>query len=676
MENTPSDGDSGSQSGVLGSLDRWKQYLVAIAAILTVVAQLWGIVENQWKLASITLLLAALIVALYVVLHRVPIGQPKVAETLRLSMIGLLIAIPLCSLAGLYLYSYLPRQLERGATTIAVAEFAGPPLPDPYKDCRPSDMLVHTLVRTSARFGGVTAFELPYSIQPDNRWASQWAQFHGLFEAADVIVYGEYTLFNSKNPESSDKPDSIVINPEVARVPAIPLAFTSAPLYSWISSGSVARIQDLCGSDLREAGHPARFLDDARRVAVAIAGLQALGRRNFQAAQDALQQAQAPEVAAPQACAGDTAGTVKDSLCPGVLAFYLATLDSRLGNLARAAQEYRFAAGRLGTPEPYINLGELEMRLGNAADAFVQFDRAVAADPGSVAAVATRAQYERDYLRPQEAAIDLRRALDLQKAIDDGNLSRGASYVYDRLVLSRALYQRGGPGDAACGIAQLGRVLYSTGRSNPGNVDAQVQYGAWLRGDRRYPEAIAELQSALATDPDHVQGNYVLGLAYEQSAPHTESAARSYFERAEFAPAYTDGDFLYQANAANELAAHYDGDAVARKADVARARNAYGRAIHLNTGAVYAYYGRALLEAPSERQEALRDFQIAARLHPDDAMIQSAFAQFLDSLGRRDEARGYHDRARAAIDGRISKDERQTWSAQSCGYVAAPAPSS
>lgn len=674
MENIPSDGDSGSRSGVLESLGRWKQYLVTVAAILTVVAQLWGIVENQWKLASITLLLAAVIVALYVVSNRIPIGQPKVAETVRLSMIGLLIAIPLCSLAGLYLYSYLPRQLERGTTTIAVAEFSGPPLPDPYKDCRPSDMLVHTLTRTSARFGGVTAFELPYSIQPDNRWASQWAQFHGLFEAADVIVYGEYTLFNSTNPGSADKPDEIVINPEIARVPEIPLAFTSAPLYSWISSGSIARIQDLCGSDLREAGHPARFLDDARRVVVAIAGLQALGRRNFQAATDALQQAQSPEVAVPQTCAGDPNGVAKDSFCPGVLAFYLATLDSRLGHLSRAVMEYRYAAGRLGTPEPYINLGELEMRTGNAADAFGQFDRAVAADPNSVAAIATRAQYERDYLRSREAAIDLKRALDLEKSIEQGAVSRAADYAYDRLVLSRALYQRGGPGDAGCGIAQLGRVLYATGRSNPENVDAQVQYGAWLRGERRYPEAIAELQSALATDPDHVQGNYVLGLAWEQSSPPNNAAAVDYLERAEYAPAHTDSDFLYEANAAGELASRHD-DANGRQSDMARARQAYAEAISLNPGAVYAYYGRGILEAPSNRQQALRDFQTAARLHPDDAMVQSALAQFLDSIGRGTEAKSYHDRARLSIERRISKEEQQTWSAQSCSY-ADPTPAS
>ena len=89
-------GQAPPPKGLLETADRWKQYLVAIAAILTVVAQLWGIIENQWRLAGVTLILAIAIVALYFVSHRVPIKSPRVAAWARVGMILLLIAIPVC----------------------------------------------------------------------------------------------------------------------------------------------------------------------------------------------------------------------------------------------------------------------------------------------------------------------------------------------------------------------------------------------------------------------------------------------------------------------------------------------------------------------------------------------------------------------------------------------------
>jgi tetratricopeptide (TPR) repeat protein len=593
-------------------------------------------------------------------------------------MIWLLFLIPLGSLVGLAAYSYFPRTQEKGATTIAVAEFDGPPLPDPYQDCRPSDMLIHTLSRVGARYGGLKAFELPYSIKPDNRWASWWAQFHGGFEAADVIVYGEYILYNSSgNVAANAKPDEIVINPEVARVPTIPLTFASAPLYSWNFSGSVARIADLCGSDLREAGHPARFLDDARRGALAIAGLQALGRRDFQTAQDALRQAQRPEVVDPQTCKGDpNQGAGKDSYCPGVLAFYLATLDARVGNLKRASDEYQYAAGRLGTPEPYINRGELFMRMGDYAAAFEQFDNAVATDPNSVAALATRAQYERDYLRPRQAALDLQRAIDLEAAIDAGNAPRPPGDAYSRLILSRAIYQRGGKGDSACGINRLGELLYAHGSLDTHyGADVLVRYGVWLRGEKQYAAAILPLQAAVRLYPEHIQGNYTLGLALEQSQPGQKAAAAFYLRQAEYAPAYTDEDYLYQGNAANEIASNFDRDPTERQHDLDRASTAYAQSMKKNHGAAYAYYDRAILEMANNPQRALSDLQMAANLHPYDAMLQSRLGQFLDAIGRAGDGKKYHDKASYVARARIPQDELG-WSSQTCRYTSPAAGSS
>jgi hypothetical protein len=214
----PDDNGKAPQPGVLAALDRWKQYLLGFAGLLTVATQIWGGIEAQWGLATVTLVVVLIFVALYLVSHRLETKDQGKADVLRTAAIVFLIATPVVSIVMFLWYSFAPRYLESG-TTIVVARFEGPKLPPPYEECRPSDMLVHTLARVGERYGGLTAYELPYSIDPDNRFADGWAEFHGTVDAADVIVYGEYTLHNS--PGSKDA-DEIVIDPEVTRIPTIP----------------------------------------------------------------------------------------------------------------------------------------------------------------------------------------------------------------------------------------------------------------------------------------------------------------------------------------------------------------------------------------------------------------------------------------------------------------------
>ena len=534
-------------------------------------------------------------------------------------------------------------------------------------------MLVHTLTKVGARLGGVRAFELPYSIDPDNRWATSWAEFHGSFEAADMTVYGEYIPYESKKGAPSGQSDELVINPEVTRIPSIPLGFTSAPLYGWTFTGSVANIQELCGSDLPDAGFAPRFLDDARRIASAVAGLRALGRNDYEAAENAAAEARRSEVEEPQpACAVNPAkkaeaATIEEkSFCPAVLAFYLATLDTRLGNLQAAIGEYAYAAPKLGTPAGFINLAELYMSVGDPEDAFKALDLAVNTDPTSVAAWATRSQYERDYMRPQQAWIDLQRAMKLRREHYQG--------PFDDLVLSFAIYQRGATGNTNCGIISLRKVLYPDWPVDPrpvkdAGVEALVRYGLWLKGAKDYPDAIADLQAALKHSPDDVAGNYALGISYELESPPSLTEAETFLRRAEYARAYTDEDYLYQANAANQLATNFDkGDAGTRTTDLARAKDAYGRSIKKNSGAAYAYFGRSILERPTDARQALADLRAAAKLHPDDAMIQSSLAQMLDSMQRKAEGLPYHRQAAYVIQNRISQKEANDWDSQTCGY--------
>lgn len=653
-----------AQSKGLRFLSSAKQYAVAVGALLTALAPLWSIVEDRWRLALLTLVLGLMLVAMYFVFRKVP-EHSRRAKALRFAMAALLVLIPLISLSALFTYSYLPRMQEAG-TTIAVARFVGPKLPAPYEDCRPSDMLVHTLDRVAARFGSPNAFELPYSIDPDDRWATFWANFHGWFEAADVTIYGEYTLYASGDHATGDAgADEIVINSNYTRVPTIPLADRIAPLYAWDFAGSIVKIRELCGSDLRDPStKPPRFLDDARRIALAITGLQDLGRDDVVTAMEAEREAKMPETAPLQQCTGDPTQTPSDSLCPGVLAFYIAMLDERLGHYRDAIGEYQYAAAKLGGIAPYINLGELEMQLGAPGHAFASFDDAVNADPNSVAAVATRAIYERDYEKPRQAAIDL----DLATRMRLDNL-------YDRLALSRALYQRGGKGDTLCGINVLDKAMHTRGFDRRSNVDAIVRYAIWLLGTKAYENnAISQLETALQLDPRHVEGNYELGLALERHDPADKALAASYLRRATFSPIYTDGDALYGANAAAQLATHYDTDPVQRRQDYATAYSLYRASIVKNGDAVYAYYGLAMLELSQNSRRARGDFEMAARLRPNDPFLQSALAQYYDKHGNKPQGTRYHAKAKLLIALRIPRDEQANWSSQTCRYSRIDAP--
>jgi tetratricopeptide (TPR) repeat protein len=652
----PSDGQPppSAEGGFLAALSRWQQVGLAVAGVLTVAAQLWIAVEKQWQLTAVTAVIALVAIALYVLSHRGVLRDPRMAAFARYGAIALLIAVPVLSMAGLFAYSYLPRLRERG-TTVAIARFDGPPLPAPYDNCRPSDMLLQTLAQIADRFGGVTVFELPYSVHPTNRWARFWAQSHGWFEGADVIVYGEYSLHRSAKHVTDEKPDEVTISPRVDAVPRIPIADKSAPLYAWTLPSSVANIDQLCGGALPDTKASVPFLDDARRISLAVVGAQFFGVQGFVTAERALHEAKIPNTSDDRRCDGDPAA----SGCPGVLAFYLASLDQRMGHYPEALREYAFAAAKLDTAAAYIDLGELSMQMGRPDDAFKAFGEATRAEPGSVAAVATRAQYERDYLRPREAAIDLDRALHLSTVT-----------AYDASVLSRALYQRGGSGDAACGIAALESLIAGRGFDQASNLDTMVRYALWLRGAQRHSEASRALENVVRIDPQHIKANYALGRTLEDEGPVRAAAAKAYLERAATAPAYTDEEYLDQANASNELRKNFDaGSSSDRRSDLQAALGKYQASIALNPAAVYAYYDRALLEAAvGNGAAAERDFQKAVALHPFDALILSGYGQYLDARGRMPQGATFHARAREVSVNRIPPDDAATWSSRACSY--------
>src|SRR5215469_5468515 len=97
--------DSSSPSGAVASMDRWQRWLVAVAGLLTVIVQLWSIIEARWQFALVTLLLVLIIAALYALSHNYLKQHPIPAQAFRNTLIGLLVAVPLLALVMLYLYS-------------------------------------------------------------------------------------------------------------------------------------------------------------------------------------------------------------------------------------------------------------------------------------------------------------------------------------------------------------------------------------------------------------------------------------------------------------------------------------------------------------------------------------------------------------------------------------------
>lgn len=663
----PAEQDARGLNAWIDRLNTWQRLGLALASVITALAAFANAADQHYVLIAATVVLVLIGGALYVVSHRTDPAKREYARWLRVGAVWTLVAIPLGSAVVLFWYSVLPRLHEQG-TTVAILRFVGPPLPKPYDACRPSDALLTTLTAVGNRFGRLNAFELDASLDPDNRFAPQWAQAHGALEGADITVYGAYTLRNSDGKAAGSDPDEMVMHVQVADVPSIPHTTTHAQLYAWdIPSSAAESIAAICGGPPQSGANLPPFLDNGRRLALAIVGLQLFGSQHFEEAQQALNDARQFKPGDGRACEGAT-----ETSCPGVLAFYLGTLDQRFGKYGPAEAEYRYAASQVPAAATYIDLGELYMEAGRPDDAFAQFDKAVNADPQSVAALATRAYYERDYMKPWQSQLDLDRAIraragpwrSFAAGVMGGTDRRSATF--DDVVLSRALYDRG---DTACGLRMLGDVIHGAGFNTGTNVDALVRYGTWLVAAKRYDEAVATLTGVVEHyDAQQPVANYELGLALQRGGkPQAEAAA--YLRRAVFAPAHGDEEYLVRGDAANELRSSYD-DASEAVNDAQTAIAAYGQSIGLNQKAAYAYHNRGMLYLALKRDaQADADLSKAASLHPYDEYLVSEYAHYLDTHGRAAAGKLYHDQASYVHAARIPAAEAASWDKDACRYT-------
>ena len=591
-------------------LERWQTLFVVLAAVLTGLANVVAILEKQWSLLIAPALLGVMALAILSLLARRR-GSRLAGGLLRPGLhqnwaIAILVGVPVISLLSFFCYVFLPRINEDG-TRIAVARFAGPDLPKPYESCRPSDMLVDRLEDVTDEYGHLHAFELPYVIDPNGRWAQALAKVHGFFESADVVVYGEYTLVKSDRAPAKgwdvagNDADMLYVSPSVDSVPNVPLGEFDAPLASWELPSRKIDIDELC------SGKPAEFFPNAsRRLALALVAEQLLASEDYFGARKAL--AEAKNSNAGLVCLKPSHGDDEDDACSGVLAFYLANVDQRLGNSRDAEHEYAVAGWKLNRAAPFINLGELEWQRGKFGLAFEAFDRALRIEPASVTALAARAAHEAQVPeRRRFAALDLHDALGL-----------GVTDASEALHVAAAIHawQSGVPGSGRAPADCAYRRYYAAQGFHDFKERsswATVRFGSWLASDRKWNAAIAEFYEALKFAPHSIAANYALGDALRRSSAIDPNPPEVYFTRALAATPRTAEQLLYQARAARDLREPDLAESLYREAILKNARSGAARA----QVSVDAYHELALLHE-TQVGLAARDFAEALKLRSPD----------------------------------------------------------
>ena len=631
------------EAGLLDFLGRFRAFGAAAIAAVAVIVNIGIYWEKQWFAASVAALIVAMFIAIFVLVHRTPatgIGRREPglrgrAAFARNIAAALVIGIPLATLLGFAAYKISPIAFGSG-TTIAIAQFEGPPLPAQYANCRPSNMLADRIGEATSKFDRrFSVYELPYSIDSNGQWAHALARWRGWLHNADVVVFGSYALRGGTNG-----PNQMFIDTHVESVLGPRPAWKGVPLDTWDLPNRLIAIDALCGN-----GPVPAFINDAKRLALSLLGLQLLQEHNYDGARDALGQAVGNGDAGGRPPAEDCiipVHRVGSSTCTPVLAFYLATLYQQLGDYGSAERAY-VKAEELPRAAPRVDLGELYAQEGQLSKALVAFNDAVKVEPTSIPALAARSIYEREAGKPRFAAIDLDRAERL-----------GPSNQDDYAAISRALYQRGG--SAKCAIAWLETAIHERDFDAKTMVDTLVIYGRWLYNDARLPEANVALTRAIGLDADNVKANYTLGLIAKHDAQPDVAAA--YFVRAMRINAYSDEELLDQGNSAAEL--HDDFDALTY----------YNRSLAVNHHAVYALLDRALLYKRTHRlKEAEAGLRAAVAIHPHDPYLRGTLAQLLREEGRSGDAAITVAPTRRERNFRTSDLDQKFWSNDACRYV-------
>jgi tetratricopeptide (TPR) repeat protein len=200
---------------------------------------------------------------------------------------------------------------------------------------------------------------------------------------------------------------------------------------------------------------------------------------------------------------------------PGVL-FSLAYAHARSGNEARALE--LLSAMDAWPAKARLVEGLVEARRGRFTEAKAKYEEVVRLEPGNAGALAALGRLHLLENRDAEAIEYLERALKL--APQDAESTYQLGVLYDR------------NGKPEQGRQMLRRAIDL--RAN--YADPHYQLGRAAFREKRYPEALAELQAAAKILPDHEAIRFLLGRTYQalgrQDAANAEFAEVRRLKRA------------------------------------------------------------------------------------------------------------------------------------------------
>jgi Tfp pilus assembly protein PilF len=218
------------------------------------------------------------------------------------------------------------------------------------------------------------------------------------------------------------------------------------------------------------------------------------------------------------------------------------------------------------------------------------------------------------------------------------------------------------------------------------NAMAENNLGSYLIGEQRYADSILHLETAVRIDPNYALAHYNLGLSLSKMPGRTPDAIQQYQAAVRIDPSYVEaqnnlGVILSDCAAA---IAHFEA-AVRAKPDYATASYNLARcemtagnyaaaiphfeaAIRAKADYADAHFRLAtsLSKIPGRVPDAIKEYEAALRLRPNDGAAHASLGELLASLGRTTEAiaqleaaeRAYPDAARAKLLDRLRAGQK------------------
>jgi tetratricopeptide (TPR) repeat protein len=339
------------------------------------------------------------------------------------------------------------------------------------------------------------------------------------------------------------------------------------------------------------------------------------------------------------------------------IAFWLAKVETALGNKKAAEDAYAIAIG-LANPakpeaiEPYVGLAEMLASDGRATEAQAKLDEAKAKLPDSAAmqralgeVSAVQGNYD-DAILHYQAAVqkdpeDLSARFLLGKTYLQMNRIDLASAELDKVLAADKDYpglamERGRLFELSGQIEKALEQFSAALKKAPDDVDLQLRVGAAYVGIGKSDEALGILKKVMEKRPQSAEANYYYGRAYFLRGGAALADATRYLKNAvRLDPNHADYHF-YLAWVANE----------ASPPDLATARMEIEQALTLNKLMGGAYWQRGVVEVTTHAvDDAIKDLQKALQLEPTRFEVHATLGECYDA--KNDSARAMSEWAKA-----------------------------